>query len=185
MRLYKNGIIIQQLDKPTHFVTQFSYNGIHAYYQDALYGIKDEKCIELCERVFSKKCDDGLYQVLEFISDINLAKEYFLECKNQGIPTRALFIESTYTDELWDGELPQINLLGYEYSPIPLDNQVVTDIDWYKPLHQFIPKLNCDGLFNSFEDVTSFKKVYDAAVDNGDIGDDIETYICRISEIIL
>jgi hypothetical protein len=185
MKLNANGIIIQRLNNPTHFVTKFPYNGIHAYYQDALLGIKDEKCIELCKKTFSKECDDGLCQILEFISDINLAKEYALECKNHGIPTRILFIESTYSDEIWQSELPQLKFLGYEYSPIPWDDQVVTDFNWYNPLHQFIPKLNCNGLFNSIEEVAAFKKVYDVAVNNGDIGDNVEAYICRVSELLL
>ena len=82
-------------------------------------------------------------------------------------------------------ELPQLKFLGYEYSPIPWDDQVVTDFNWYNPLHQFIPKLNCNGLFNSIEEVAAFKKVYDVAVNNGDIGDNVEAYICRVSELLL
>ena len=185
MELIKNGILIQQLNNPTQFVTKFPYNGINAYFQDVLHKIKDERCAELYERSVWKKCDDGLFELLQFMTNMDFAKEYMLECKKHDIPIRALFIESTYTDEIWDGELPQSKFLGYEYSPIPWDNQVVTDIEWYAPLQHFIPKLNADGLFDSAKDVMRFKMEYDAATDKDGIGDGVEAYICRVSELIL
>ena len=98
--------------------------------------------------------------------------------------TRVLFIESEYGDEIWTDAIPNLQFLVYEYSPIPLDSQVITDLCWYKPLQKFMPILNCNGLFATWEDVCKFKAAYDHAVLYDGIGDDTTSYICKVSEII-
>ena len=47
MNLYPNGIIFQELCRPTKFSCNFNYDGLNAYYQNPLSGINDAACKEL------------------------------------------------------------------------------------------------------------------------------------------
>lgn len=185
MELYPNGIIIQELSHPTRFVTNFNYDGLNAYYQNPLSGVNDTECKEISRSVSYHSNEDGTSTPLEFVSNAELAVKYIAQCRKMNLSTRVLFVESEYADEVWNGVLPNLQFLGYEYSPIPLDSQVMTDFCWYKPLQNYIPQLNCNGLFKTFEDVSNFKSSYDYAVLYDNIGDDTTSYICRVSEVIL
>ena len=66
------------------------------------------------------------------------------------IEIRALFIESEYVDEVYKYELTQTRFLGYEYCPIPIDEQIITDLDWYEPFSVYLNKMNKYGLFDSY-----------------------------------
>ena len=185
MKLYPNGIIFQELCRPTNFVPNFNYSGINAYYQNPLLGINDAACKEISRSVSYRLNEDGTCTPLEFISNLELATKYLAHCRKMNLSTRVLFVESDYEDEVWTDVLPNLQFLGYEYSPIPLDSQVMTDLCWYKPLQNFISQLNCNGLFETLEDVSKFKAAYDYAVLYDRIGDDTTSYICRISEVML
>ncbi len=185
MNLCPNGIIIQEIRRPTNFATNFNYYGVNAYHHNPLLGVFDADCKKISDEASFLINSDGSYTPLEFISNIPLALKYIQQCHVMDITIRALFVESEYTDEKWRGSLPKLNFIGYEYTPIPFDSQILTDFSWYEPLHVFFPQLNCNGLFDSIGDVLKFKNAYDVAVVNHDIGDDVEAYICKISEIII
>lgn len=181
-----NGILIQGLNDKTNFINNFSYQGVNAYFQYPLTYINDSESRGLTNEQQSKMISNNLYQILEFISDSDLYVRYLKKCNEMKIEIRTLFVESEYLDEIWKGELPKMKFLGYEYCPIPIDEQVITDMDWYEPFSIFWNKLNEYGLFNSYEDALEFAKVYDKAVENAEVGDgEIDTYICRISQVIL
>lgn len=185
MKLYPNGIIIQELRHPTSFVTDFNYAGLNAYYQNPLSCLNDYDCKEISRFISYRSNEDGTCTPLEFVTNVELAVKYIAQCRKMNLSTRVLFVESEYGDEIWNGVLPNMQFLGYEYSPIPLDSQVMTDFCWYKPLQNHISKLNCNGLFKTLEDVSAFKAAYDYAVLHDNIGDDTISYICKVSEVIL
>ena len=105
-------------------------------------------------------------------------------CKDMNIETRVLFIESDYSYEEWSEAIPETDFLGYEYCPIPIDDQIITDLDWYEPFLKFRDKLNENGLFNTYNEALEFKIAYDLAYDSKEIGDgEINAFICRVSEL--
>ena len=186
MSLIKNGVIIQSLARPTGFMTRVKYLGINAYYHSPLKKINDPECKRISDEVFSKKLDDGYYQILEFISDEELFKRYVRLCKKHNVEIRALFIESEYSFEMWEGDMPPCRFIGYEYCEIPFDSQMITDFAWHEPLLAFCDRLNEYGLFDSLADAESYKRKYDEEFEKGVIGDgEMDTFICRVYEIDL
>ena len=49
MKLYPNGIIFQDINHPTNFVTQFNYNGLNSCHQNPLWDINDIECKKISE----------------------------------------------------------------------------------------------------------------------------------------
>ena len=79
-----------------------------------------------------------------------------------------------------------MNFLGYEYCPVPLDEQIITDLDCFEHLKLYKSKLNKFGLFDIFDDVLLFKKAYDEFVDNEIIGDGLEcSHIFKVYAVIV
>ena len=181
-----NGIVIQGLNDKTHFIKNFSYQGINAYSQYPLVGVNDSESRRITNEQQSKKLSNNLYLSQEFISDIGLFTRYLKKCDEMQIKVRALFVESGYSDEIWKDEFPKMIFLGYEYCPIPIDEQIITDMDWYKPFSNYWGKLNRYGLFNSYDDVLEFASEYNKVMAGGEIGDgEMEAYICRVSQVVL
>ncbi len=93
-------------------------------------------------------------------------------------------IASDYDMEIWQEPLPPMRFLGYEYSPMPLDVQIISDIEWHKPFETYRQLLNEHGLFSSYEHAVEFAKVYQSVAAMGEVGDGLEdAYICRVSEV--
>lgn len=179
-----NGILIQGLDDKTNYIKNFGYKGINAYFQYPLTDANDSESRSLTNEQQSKEISDNQYVSLEFISDIDLYERYVKRCIEMKIEIRALFIESDYSNEIWKGTLPQMNFLGYEYCPIPIDEQVITDLDWYEPFSKYWEKLNKYGLFDSYTDVIEFVNEYTQVFLDEKIGDgEMDAYICRVSQI--
>lgn len=181
-----NGVLIQALNEKTKFIKKICYEGINAYYQYPLIGLRDIESRRLTDEQLYRSVSDGLAVSLEFISNSDLYMRYLNKCKAMQIEVRALFIESAYSDEIWKDELPQMNVMGYEYCSIPIDEQIITDMDWYEPFSKYHNKLNQYGLFDSYEDALEFVQEYNVAMEEGHIGDgEMDAYICRVSEIVL
>ena len=99
---------------------------------------------------------------------------------------RALFIESKYSIETWSAPLPRMKFLGYEYCPIPVDEQIITDMDWYMPFSKYWNTLNAYGLFNTYGEVLEFVNDYEQAFFAEKVGDGyMDAYICRVSQICI
>lgn len=179
-----NGVLIQGLNDKTNFIKNFSYDGINAYFSYPLLHLTDDESKKLTkEHLFKKKSDNSLI-ILEFITDCDLYTRYIKKCEELQIDVRVLFFESEYSDEIWKENLPEMDLLGYEYCPIPLDEQIITDLDWYIPLSKFWKKLNQYGLFDTYKDALEFKKTYDLAYKNKEIGDgEMSTFIFKVSKL--
>lgn len=183
--MHNNGVIIQDCSAPAFGLPKLSskYLGVNSFWTDPLSEIKDPKCKELSDRVFHKY-QDGYYKMLEFVSDPDLLFDYLLKCKELNIEVRVLKVESEYFDEICEYDFPEAKFIGYEVCEIPFDSQVVTDLDWYVPLHQFYRNLNQYGLFESMEHALQFKEAYEYEVQTGAIGDgEIELFICKIFEV--
>ena len=183
--MYNNGVIIQDCSSPAFGLPNFSgkYLGVNSFWTDPLAEIKDPKCKELSDRLFHKFQDD-YYMTLEFVSDPDLLYDYLLKCKELNIEVRVLQIESEYFSEISEYEFPKARFIGYEVCEIPFDSQVITDFDWYIPLHQFYSNLNQYGLFESIKHALQFKNAYEYEVQNGAIGDgEIEIFICKVFEV--
>lgn len=183
-KLNANGFIVQEISAPTGAVKNFHYAGINAFHSYPLSERYDAKSRHLTDRVFSHKIAEGRFQILEFISNQNLLAQYTALCKAYSIPIRLLFVESTFGREIWADNYPSGNILGYEYCPVPLDEQIITDIDWYHPFSRYWEKLNQYGLFSTFDDAREFKTSYDNALKRREIGDgEMEAYIFRVTEV--
>ena len=183
-RLCPNGFIIQDKDTAMYTPNHFNYIGVNSLASFPLCCFSDELSRSLVKRQQSRRCADGKNVVLEFISERNLLEQYLFACQTKSIPIRLLFVESFYRDELWNSPVPDRDVLGFEYCPIPIDEQIISDIDWYPPLRCFWAKLNTFGLFNSYQEAKSFQKIYDKLVSSNQIGDGIENaYIMRVSVV--
>lgn len=180
----RNGFLVQNINQPTNFVNSFSYYGINSYVNFPLSLISNAECYELTKRQQLQKFSDNTYRILEFISDDDLLVEYLECCQKHNIDIRVLMIESPYTEENYPSNLCCSTFIGYEYCPIPIDQQIITDIDWCPMLHIFKKQLNSFGLFSEFGDVYNFRNVYDTYCKTGLIGDGLEfAYICKVYEI--
>lgn len=179
-----NGYLIQDLNKPTNYIKTFKYFGINSYSNFPLSTINNKNCQELTDLQSTKIDDNGCHQFLEFISNKNLFEDYINCCFKNEINIRVLFCESAYKNEIFSDVLPEMNFLGYEYCPIPLDEQIIIDLDYFEPLKQFKSKLNKFGLFDTIEDILLFKKAYDEFVFAEIIGDGLDcSYIFKVYEI--
>lgn len=183
--MHSNGVIVQSCSAPAFGLSKFcgKYLGVNSFWTDPLSEIKEPECKELSDRLFHKY-QDGYYTTLEFVSDPDLLFDYLLKCKELNVDVRVLQIESEYSDEICEYAFPKVNLIGYEVCEIPFDSQIITDFDWYTPLHKFYVNLNQYGLFNSIEHASLFKEAYEREIKNGTIGDgEIEIFICKIFEV--
>ena len=181
-----NGILVQNLNEKCNSVKAFPYHGIFAYHQYPLIGLEDEMSKKLTREQLSRRIDDNWYVSLEFISDPDLYGRYIKHCAAMNVPIRALFIESDYADEIWTDTLPKMEFMGYEYCPIPIDDQVATDMDWYQPFFKFRNLLNEFGLFRTYADAELFVQFYNEEFRRGRIGDgDMDAYIFKVSQICL
>lgn len=183
--MVKNGVIIQDLSKSAFNLPKFNhrYLGVNSFWTDPLAKINDSECKSLSEKTYQKQCDDG-YIMLEFVSDPQLLFDYVTKCKEKNIDIRVLQIESDYQYETCEYDFPIAKFLGFEFCEIPFDSQIITDFDWYTPLHKYYEHLNEYGLFDKIEKAIEFEQKYKREWKIGNIGDgEMDTYICKVSEI--
>lgn len=177
----KNGYLIQDVDSVMPFIKIDEYKGINAYFNYPLCGIESRECRALTNRQMSQKTDDGMYENLLFVSDVELLSELEEACQIYDINYRKLFIESGYEDEICDVAPKNAMFIGYEYCPFPLDCQIISDLQWFEPLFKFQKHLNSYGVFNDYLTAQEFKKEYDRYLASGVIGDGLEeAYICKV-----
>lgn len=179
----KNGVIIQSLSSPAFTLKRIKgkYLGVSSYHTDPLLMIPDSECQKLHNEVTWKRLNNEYSILLEFTPNLDVLYRYLIKCKEFNLGVRLLYIESDYPDEVCDYDFEDKKFLGYEYCEIPFDSQVITDFDWYEPLHKYYELLNEYGLFNTVEDAKKFKAAYDDAFQKGYIGDgDMDTYICKV-----
>ena len=182
----KNGILIQDLQYPAFTLKRIKgkYLGVSSFYAEPLLTIKDPECQKLNDEATKIRFSDGYSTFLEFIPNLDILYRYLIKCKELNLGVRLLYIESDYPDEVCDYDFEDKKFLGYEYCEIPFDSQVITDFDWYEPLHKYYDLLNEYGLFNTVEDAEKFKAAYDDAFQKGYIGDgDMDTYIFKLYEV--
>lgn len=182
----KNGVIIQSLSSPAFTLKRIKgkYLGVSSYHTDPLLMIPDSECQKLHNEVTWKRLNNEYSILLEFTPNLDVLYRYLIKCKEFNLGVRLLYIESDYPDEVCDYDFEDKKFLGYEYCEIPFDSQVITDFDWYEPLHKYYDLLNEYGLFNTVEDAEKFKAAYDDAFQKGYIGDgDMDTYIFKIYSV--
>ncbi len=188
----QKGVILQEVTARswTKDKLSFPYFGISAYQGDPLQGIKengkpwlDKKCLAITNEVFSRKLPDGMYQSLEFISSEDLMNRYVALCKKHEKPIRVLFVENDYDCEIWNGSELDLDLLGYEVSSIPIDVQIIGDLDIYRQFEKFKNMLNANGLFDTSDQALEFYRAYKVELETDEIdGDGLEienVYICK------
>ena len=82
------------------------------------------------------------------------------------------------------------NVTKYRYALVesdamPVDEQIITDMDWYQGFSRFWPMLNAYGLFNTVEDVKGFVEAYNRAYLADEVGDgEADVFICRVSKVM-
>lgn len=181
-----NGALVQGLNDQTRFIKTFQYSGINAYWSFPLTWTNDEESKTLTREQQSKEIETSSYISLEFISNSDLYERYINKCKRLNLDFRVLFVESDYKNEIWSENIPELSFLGYEYCSIPIDEQIITDMDWYEPFKSHVNNLNENGLFKTRRDVEKFVEEYEAAFHEGKVGDgEVNNYICKVYEVIL
>ena len=179
--MYPNGMLVQALNEKTSFIKHFPYYGIMAYHSFPLIGRTDEESRKLTDLQLFIKTENEPRIVNEFITDPGLFRRYTDKCVELQIACRVLLIESDYAGEKWEGSLPNRKVLGYEYCPIPIDEQIITDMDWYRGFAKYWPKLNPYGLFDTYEEIARFVVEYNRAFTAHEVGDGpMDAYICRV-----
>ncbi len=183
---YKNGILVSEKEKERKHLEGFDYHGVGTYRLFfPLIRMRDAECRKLSDEQFSIEVEPGWYFINNFISNMSLFKRYIQKCKELDLDVRVLFVESYgYEAEIWQDELPEMEFIGYEFCPIPFDDQVVTDLEFHKPLEVYKKKLNKFGLFDSCEDLIKFIVDYQKEEEKGEIGDGgFDGYICKLYNV--
>jgi len=180
-----NGALIQDYKAKTNYVKSFNYLGVNAFHSFPLIGRTENDAQLLTREQMFGGNECNRFIPLEFISNKDLYERYVNKCNELNISFRTVFVESDYSDEVWNGLDMKKKVLGYEYCPMPIDEQIITDLDWYPKFECFRKKLNEYGLFKTYEEAKEFRTAYDLAFQKGLIGDGaFEGYIFCVSEVI-
>lgn len=185
---FQNGFLVQHLYEMPHSMEDMfnatGYLGLSARNSDPLLSLPDRESRELSREATWREVSPGMHQLLEFISDPDILLRYLLACRQREIPVRLLLAESDYDQEVWSGpDIPKTPI-GFEYSPIPIDNQIIGDLCCWEPLAPFLKRLNSHGLFFTEEEAAAYKNAYDGAFARGEIGDgDMEAHIFCLYEV--
>lgn len=186
--IFRNGFLVQHRYELPYGMEEIcaacGYLGLSARNSDPLLSLLDPESRELSREAGWREVSPGMYQMLEFISDPEILLRYLKACREREIPVRLLFAESDYSQEVWTGpDIPK-RCIGFEYSPVPIDNQIITDLYWYEPLLPFSKRLNDRGLFPTEEEAALFKDAYDEACARQGLGDgELEAYIFCLYEV--
>ena len=186
--IFQNGFLVQGLYEippvMEDIINACGYLGLSARNSDPLLSLPDRESRELSKAATWREVSPGMYQMLEFISDPDILLRYLKACREREISIRLLFAQSDYSQEVWTGpDIPK-QCIGFEYSPVPIDNQIIGDLYCVEPLAPFLKRLNSYGLFFTQEEATQFKNAYDQAFAEGTIGDgDMEAHIFCLYEV--
>ena len=186
--IFQNGFLVQGLyEIPSvmeDIINACGYLGLSARHSDPLMDLTDRESRELSREATWFEVSPGMYQMLEFISDPDILLRYLKACREREIPIRLLFAESDYDQEVWTGPDVPKRCIGFEYSPVPIDNQIIGDLYCCEFLAPFLKRLNSYGLFFTQEEAAAFKNAYDWAFAAGIIGDgDMEAHIFCLYEV--
>ena len=186
--IFQNGFLVQHRYALPYGMEEIfntcGYLGLSARHSDPLMALPERESRELSREATWREVSPGMYQMLEFISDPDILLRYLKACREREIPVRLLFAESDCDQEVWTGpDIPK-QCIGFEYSPIPIDNQIIGDLCCCDFLAPFLKRLNYHGLFFTQEEAAQFKNAYDRAFTAGEIGDgDMETHIFCLYEV--
>ena len=186
--IFQNGFLVQHRYALPYGMEEIfnacGYLGLSARNSDPLFSLPDRESRELSKAANWREVSPGMYQMLEFISDPDILLRYLKACREREIPLRLLFAQSDCDQEVWTGpDIPK-QCIGFEYSPIPIDDQIIGDLCCVEPLAPFLKRLNSYGLFFTREEAAQFKNAYDRAFAAGEIGDgDMEAYIFCLYEV--
>ena len=194
MEYVNNGLYIQDINKEHSMLRDFlgttlkQYAGINRFFYPFFSEDEDEDFNRTYWKVhYSEPDADNMKQLYFFINDKNNAKKYIDMCKSRGISMRFLFVQSTYKDEIWNGNVPEGKFLGYEVDELASDPYTLMDLfglnnaDLYR---KYVARLNEYALFETEEDAVAFKQEYERDLAEGLIGDgDVDLYICKLYEI--
>ena len=186
--IFQNGFLVQGLYEIPRVMEEVihacGYLGLSARHSDPLMALTDRESRELSREATWREVSPGMYQMLEFISDPDILLRYLKACREREIPVRLLFAESDCDQEVWTGPDVPKRCIGFEYSPIPIDDQIIGDLYYCEFLAPFLKRLNSYGLFFTREEAAQFKNAYDRAFTAGEIGDgDMETHIFCLYEV--
>ena len=186
--IFQNGFLVQGLYEIPRvmedIIDAWGYLGLSARHSDPLMDLTDRESRELSREATWREVSPGMCQMLEFISDPDILLRYLKACREREIPLRLLFAQSDYSQEVWTGPDVLKRCIGFEYSPVPIDNQIIGDLYYCEFLAPFLKRLNSHGLFFTREEAAAFKNAYDRAFAAGIIGDgDMETYIFCLYEV--
>ena len=130
MNFFNNGWIVQDVSSKAVKPNKFVYNGVNAFDSYPLMHINNQECRKISGEQTMKCIGNDKFQMLEFINNQDLLRRYILMCQNENIEIRILFIQSDYADEICnDISFEHMQFLGYEYCSVPIDEQIITDLD--------------------------------------------------------
>lgn len=186
----RNGIIIQEIGNiNTHLMDNAlfpKYNGVYKFRRFTLTAQYDRERIEenrkLQKEYRSTETSDHMFVMNEFIHDMDLAKRYLERYVYHHLRPRILFAESTYAEETWKDQLPDMKFIGYEVCEIPLDCSNIWDFLHQEYFTEFYKKLNKNGLFKTYEDAEEYKNYYLDLLNREIVGDgEADLYVFKLS----
>lgn len=192
MVFFNNGLIIQdslhksQMPYDSNKLAPIMncYCGVHKY---ALpYETNEDEGFWAAYRnvEWSEPFPDGTRILYHFANNISTAKEFIDCCKSRNYILRYLFIQSTFGDEIWNGEFPKGDFLGYEICEIPFDAYTFFEVFMNDRYNEYAFKLNENGLFKTEVDALAFKREYERDLAAGIVGDgEVDLYVCKIYEV--
>lgn len=191
----KNGYLIQDAGCPNTMLRQFlsfPYDGMCAFFADALCGRKTEPCVrQLRDACFDAppdaETDDCPFPgIRSFVTSPAHLAAYLDACFVYDVSVRCLFLESGYICEQWATLAPDGELLGFEVCPMLVDEQIIGDLSWYPDFADFRARLNRHGLFPTREDAEAFRAAYIPHIVTGELGDGLtseEVFVFRVTEV--
>lgn len=188
--MVRNGIIIQEIGEINTHLMQNAlyrrYNGVHKFHSFTLTDKRDRERIEenrkLQKEYFSTETPDHMFVINEFIHDMDLAKRYLKRFVYHNLRPRILFAESTYEEETWKDELPDMKFIGYEVFEISLDCYNIWDFLHQEYFTEFYKKLNKNGLFKTYEDAEEYMNFYLDLLNREIVGDgEADMYVFKLS----
>lgn len=181
-----NGYIVQDVNWPWYAPTTFSYSGLCAYDEFPLIHINDPECREITDKISSIKDSEGYHIETYFIEEKSILQSYLNICNYHNIKTRVLYVNMLQNRNNIKQHIENALFLGYECITLPVDDQIVSDLDYYGDhFPSIIPQLNECGLFDSISDAKLFLNEYKKYCDTGELGDDIgDIYIFEVWQLV-
>lgn len=160
------GVVLQRVDRISPYLPKtYLYEGLSAY-SDTPFDDFDESeeakalQMEFYDWIICQN-PDGTYGVTPeaFYSPVFM-RRFIDRCVRNGIQIKCLYIEYDGDEKYWKFERPRGHFMGYEVCDAPRSPDLCRCLD-REEYAEHREKLNCLGLFKTYEDAVEYKEAYE------------------------